>query len=103
MKKKHKIKLIRQFAYLISVFIVTTIVFTAIVTYFSQMSEYRKVCRERIMEVGDYLTGLILQDPDDFLSYQKYYAAHYPDIRIPYDFSECVTARKAFDHAFDEA
>ncbi len=103
MKKKHKIKLIRQFAYLISVFIVTTIVFTAIVTYFSQMSEYRKVCRRRIMEVGDYLTGLILQDPDDFLSYQKYYAAHYPDIRIPYDFSECVTARKAFDHAFDQA
>ncbi|MBO4901363.1 MAG: response regulator [Lachnospiraceae bacterium] len=102
-EKRHNIKLIRQFAYLISLFVITTIVITAVVTYFSQMKQYRKVCRDRIMEVGDYLASLIQEDPDDFLAYQQYYDAHYEDIRIPYDFTECRTALNTFNQAFSEA
>ena len=100
MKLKHK--LIGQYAYLISVFAITTIVVAAIVTYFAQMNQYRDVCRNRIMEVGDYLTGLILEDPEDFVSYKEYYEEHYKDIRIPCDFTESNTAKDAFYSAFNK-
>ncbi len=100
---KHRIKLIRQFAYLISAFVVTTIAVCAVVTYLYQMSQYRTVCRDRIMEVGDYLSGLILEDPDDFLAYRDYYMSHYEELRIPCDFNEYNTARREFNHAFSEA
>ena len=100
MKLNHK--LIRQYAYLISVFVITTIVVAAIVTYFAQMNQYRNVCRNRIMEVGDYLTGLILEDPEDFVSYKEYYEEHYKDIRIPCDFTESNTAKDAFYSAFNK-
>ncbi len=100
MKLKHK--LIGQYAYLISAFVITTIVVAAIVTYFAQMNQYRNVCRNRIMEVGDYLTGLILEDPEDFVSYKEYYEEHYKDIRIPCDFTESNTAKDAFYSAFNK-
>ena len=48
MKKKHKLKLIRQFAYLISVFIVTTIVFTAIVTAIGDTNDNGSVASRSI-------------------------------------------------------
>ncbi len=104
MKKREKqsVKLIRQFAYMISAFVITTITVAAIVTYFSQMKEYRKMCRDRIMEVGDYLVALIMEDPEDFLAYQRYYDAHYGDIRIPYDFTECISAKNKFFQAFSQ-
>ena len=101
-REKHSVKLIRQFAYMISAFVITTITVAAIVTYFSQMKEYRKMCRDRIMEVGDYLVALIMEDPEDFLAYQRYYDAHYGDIRIPYDFTECISAKNKFYQAFSQ-
>ena len=97
---KPKIKLIRQYAYLISVFVVVTIGFAAIVTYFAQMKQYKVLCQERIKEVGDYLVGQIMEEPDDFVDYVEYYKAHYQDIRIPVDFTECVKARDEFFSAF---
>ena len=97
---KHRIKLIRQFAYLISVFVVTTICVAALVTYYSQMNQYRKICRDRIREVGDNLVGQIMDEPEDFIDYKNYYVEHYKDIRIPCDFTECVTARDKFFKAF---
>ncbi|MBP5383370.1 MAG: response regulator [Lachnospiraceae bacterium] len=100
---KRRFKLIRQFAYLISLFVIVTVAVTAIITYFSQTNSLRIECRNRIMEVGDYLAGLIMEDPEDFAAYQKYYAAHYDTIRIPLDFTECNTARNAFNRAFNEA
>ena len=100
---KSKPNLIRQFALLISIFIVTTVAICALVTYFSQMRQYRAVCRDRIMEVGDYLVSLIMEDPEDFLAYQKYYEAHYEELRIPCDFTECISAKNAFHRAFQEA
>lgn len=93
---KPKKKLIRQYAYLISVFVLVTIAIAAIVTYFAQMKEYRQICTDRIMAVGDNLVGLIMEDPQDFIDYKEYYEEHYKDIRIPYDFSESVTARDKF-------
>ena len=97
---KHRIKLIRQFAYLISVFVVTTIAVAALVTYYSQMNQYRKICQDRIHEVGDNLVGQIMDEPEDFVDYRNYYVEHYKDIRIPIDFTECVTARDKFFKAF---
>ncbi len=100
---KHRIKLIRQFAYLITVFVVTTIVVTAIVAYVSQMNQYRKICQDRIKEVGDYLVGQIMEEPDDFLDYKRYYEEHYQDLRIPCDFDEFVSARDEFFREFRKA
>ncbi len=97
---KHRIKLIRQFAYLISIFVVTTIAVAAIVTYVSQMKQYRQICQDRIKEVGDYLVGQIMEEPQDFVDYRNYYVGHYKDLRIPCDFTECVTARDEFFKAF---
>ncbi len=97
---KHRIKLIRQFAYLISVFVVTTISVAALVTYYSQMNQYRRICQDRIREVGDNLVGQIMDEPEDFIDYKNYYVEHYKDIRIPIDFTECVTARDKFFKAF---
>ncbi len=97
---KHRIKLIRQFAYLISIFVVTTIAVSALVTYFSQVKQYHTVCKDRIMSVGDYLAGLIMEEPDDFLAYKNYYEKHYEEIRIPFDFSESATDRDKFYSEF---
>lgn len=99
---KHRIKLIRQFAYLISVFVITTIIISALVTYFSQMEQYETMCKSRIMAVGDYLVGLIMEDPQDFLNYQAYYKEHCKDIRIPTDFTEYTSARDEFFRVFHE-
>lgn len=99
---KHKVKLIRQFAYLISIFIVITITISAFVTYFSQMKQLKIMCKSRIMEVGNYLVGLIMEDPQDFLNYQKYYEEHYKDLRIPVDFDNYTEARDKFFSTFRE-
>ncbi|MCR5790608.1 MAG: response regulator [Lachnospiraceae bacterium] len=100
---KHEIKLIREFAYLLLVFIIASIAVSGLVTYFSQMKMYETICRDRTMEVGDYLVGLVLEDPEDFVSYQHYYESHYQEMRIPYDFTECNTARDEFFTAFRAA
>ncbi len=95
-------KLIRQYAYAVSVFVIVTIVIAAVVTYFAQMDQYRKLCRDRIVAVGDHLVEMIMEDPDDFVDYMDYYKAHYQDLRIPCDFSQWRTARDAFFKAFAE-
>ena len=95
-----KKKLISQYAVLISVFVVTTIAISAIVTYFAQMNQYKKICQDRIKEVGDHLVGQIMEDPGDFVDYQRFYEKHYQDIRIPCDFTECVSARDEFFSEF---
>lgn len=97
---KDRNKLIRQYAYAISVFVVTTIVVAAIVTYVAQKNQYREVCTDRIQKVGDHLVGLIMEDPQDFLDYKNYYEKHYADLRIPIDFSDCVAARDEFFTSF---
>jgi len=95
-----KKKLITQYAVLISVFVVTTIAISAIVTYFAQMNQYKEICQDRIKEVGDHLVGQIMEDPGDFADYQRFYEKHYQDIRIPCDFTECVSARDEFFSEF---
>lgn len=97
---KPKKRLIRQYGYMISVYIIVTIAFASIVTYFAQMSQYRVICIDRIKEVGDHLVGQIMEDPQDFIDYKNYYMKHYEDIRIPVDFDECVTARDEFFSEF---
>ena len=97
---KPKRKLIVQYAYLILIFIVTTIAVTAIVTYYSQTKHYRKLCQDRIFAVGDYLVGQIMEEPQDFLDYKDYYLKHYKDLKIPVDFDNFVGARDEFFSAF---
>ena len=99
---KPKNSLIRQYAILISLFVITTIAISAVVTYFSQVDQYKKLCMDRIRAVGDNLVGQIMDDPQDFADYKDYYEKHYQDLRIPCDFTECVTARDAFFSAFRE-
>ena len=101
-KLKVKSKLIRQFAYLISAFIIVTILISALITFISQTMMYRELCRNRIKEVGDYLSGLILDDAEDFQNYRNYYIEHYQEIRIPCDFTECTEVRNEFYRAFKE-
>lgn len=100
---KHKVKLIRQFAYLISAFVVITIVVAVLVTYISQKRTYSNLCKDRIKAMGDYLSGLILNDPEDFMSYINFYKEHYKDLRIPVDFTEYYTARNRFYTEFEKA
>ncbi len=97
---KPRKKLIRQYAYAVSVFVIVTITVAAIVTYFAQMNQYKMICRERIKEVGDQLVALLMEDPQDFVDYKNYYEKHYQDLRIPVDFNECGTARDEFFAAF---
>lgn len=99
---KPKKRLIRQYGLMISIYIVATIAFAAIVTYFAQMNQYKAICIGRIKEVGDHLVGQIMEDPQDFVDYENYYMKHYKDIRIPVDFNECVKARDEFFKSFRE-
>ena len=99
---KLKVKLIRQFAYLISAFVVITIAVSAIVTYFAQTNMYRELCRDRVMSVGEFLSDLMLDDPDDFLAYRDYYLNHYEELRIPVDFNDCNPARRVFYREFEK-
>ena len=100
---KHKVKLIRQFAYLISAFVVVTVAVAALVTFISQTRTYSRLCQDRIQSVGDYLCGMILDDPEDFLSYVNYYKKHYKEIRIPVDFNEYFSSRNRFYSEFEKA
>ncbi|MBR5377433.1 MAG: response regulator [Lachnospiraceae bacterium] len=99
---KHRIRLIRQFAYLFTAFTIVILFVSVLVTYFSETRMYRNLCKDRIKAVGDYLSQLILDDPADFLSYQKFYKDHYQDIRIPVDFSDYYTARNKFYSDFEK-
>ncbi len=93
---KIKNKLIKQFALMISIFVITSIIFSGFVTYYSQINQYKELCKSRIQGVGDYLVGLIMEDPQDFLRYQKYYEEHYKDLRIPIDFNNYTNVRDKF-------
>ncbi|MCR5651761.1 MAG: response regulator [Lachnospiraceae bacterium] len=99
---KLKNRLIKQFAFLISIFVITSVVVSALVTYYTQTNRYRNLCRDRIMAVGDYLCGLILHDPEDFSDYRDYYLEHYQQIRIPVDFDDDGPAKIAFYDAFNK-
>ena len=98
---KPKKKLIRQFAVLFSLYIIVAIVFASVAVYFSQMNQYKEMCRERIKDVGGHLTGLILKEAADFEAYQKYYMEHYEELRIPCDFENVNAARDEFFRAFN--
>ena len=98
MKKKNK--LIRQFSYMFLLFVVVTIVVSAVVTYFAQMKQYKEMCKSRVRDVGDYLVGLIMEDPDDYYNFQKYYNEHYKEIKIPLDFDDYTNARDEFFRTF---
>ena len=97
-----KTKLVNKFALLISVFVVFTVTLSAIVTYFSQMKLNKNACVNKIMGVGDYLEGLIAEDPGDFKEYIDFYKEHYEDIRIPKDFTDSMDAKIAFYAAFSK-
>ncbi len=98
---KPKKKLIGQYAVLFSVFVIVAIVFAAIAVYYSQMNQYKEMCRDRIKDVGGHLTGLILKESADFEAYQKYYMEHYEELRIPCDFESADAARDEFFRAFN--
>ncbi|MCR4793068.1 MAG: response regulator [Lachnospiraceae bacterium] len=92
----------RKFTYLSIIFVLATVTVSAIVTYISQMKQHRDVCMNKIKEVGDYLCGIIMDEPDEFLEYMNYYVEHYEDIRVPVDFTDSYDAKVEFYHAFSE-
>lgn len=92
--------LIKQYAVLISIYVVVTIAVAAIVTYLAMVGQNRELARERIMKVGDHLVGILMEDPQDFVDYKNYYEKHYKDLRVPIDFTECVAARDEFFSSF---
>ena len=60
------------------------------------------MCRDSIRNVGDYLLGLIMEDPQDYFNFRNYYDEHCKDIKIPVDFNEYTTARDEFFRVFHE-
>ncbi len=82
------------------IFVITTIAVASVATYFAQMKQYKAMCKDRIRDVGDYLLGLIMEDPQDYLNFQNYYDEHCKDIKIPFDFNEYTTARDEFFRVF---
>ena len=97
-----KTKLIRRFAFHISVFIILTISLAALITYLSQMKLNKSACVNKIIGVGDYLEGLIEEEPGEFQEYIDFYKEHYQDIRIPKDFTDSTDAKIAFYAAFSK-
>ena len=99
---KNNKKITHIFALIISIFIIFTVILSGVVTYYAEMMTNKEVCINKIVDVGDYLNGLIMQEPQDFLDYVDYYRNHYEDIRIPTDFSDTLDAKNAFYKAFGE-
>ncbi len=97
--KNKKRKIINQLAILFVCFLVFMLTIAAMATYNRQSWIYKDMCTQRIMSVGDYLTNLMIRE-GDFAQYVEYYSEHYEEMRIPFDFDECDSARNEFESAF---
>ncbi|MBR5361337.1 MAG: hypothetical protein IK123_10650, partial [Lachnospiraceae bacterium] len=98
-KDSKRKKIISQMAMLFWMFVVAMLTIAALATHNRQSWIYNDMCTDRIQNVGDYLTNLILMD-DDFAEYAEYYHDHYKEMRIPLDFDECDTAGMEFEKSF---
>ncbi len=94
--------LLFKFGVLFLVFTVITLALSGLMTYYSQMTSYRKQCEENIRNIGEYLERLIQAEGEDFATYQAYYMAHFSEVDIPFDFHEYRTAQAAYERLFAE-
>ncbi len=97
---KKRTGLLNKFAIIFILFALITTITSAIITYFIQMRTYRQLCWDTIKDVGDYLTGLILADGQDFVDYTDFFSEHYKDLRVPLDFEGYNDARTEFVTAY---
>ena len=89
--------LLFKFAIIFTVFTIVTLLLIGITSYVNQMDSYKRQCEVSIRNIGEYLADLLTEDGETFITYQNYYMEHFAEVDIPYDFAECVTARKTFD------
>ncbi len=94
--------LLVKFAIIFIIFTVVTLVCSGIVTYINQMSSYRKQCQDNIKAVGEYLASLIEADEDEFVEYQKFYLAHYEELKVPIEFDSFKPAKDKLDKLMAE-
>ncbi len=99
-KSKKRKKIVNQLGILFGIFVVAMLTIASIATYRRQSWIFNDMCTQTIMDVGDYLTSIILAEGDDFTAYTEYYRTHYDEMRIPCDLSEYNTARKQFTDSF---
>ncbi len=102
MSKKGDKKVIAKLGWMMLAFATVTTVIAGIATYRVQLKQYKDLCIDSIIDVGDYLTELILEDPEDFYGYTEYYAANYDKLVIPINFNEYTTAKDRFYDLFAE-
>lgn len=100
MSKTGDKRVIARLGWMMLGFMVVTTTIAGIATYRAQMKQYKNLCIDSIIDVGDYLTELIMDDPEDFADYTEYYAGHFDKLNVPIDFNEYVTAKNRFYEVF---
>ena len=94
---RKKKKILNQLTLLFGIFVVVMIFISALATYVRQSRTYRELCTDRIRDVGDYLSGLISEEGDDFVAYTQYYRDHYKEMRIPYDLTGYTDDKEIYE------
>ena len=89
--------LLVKFTIIFIIFTIVTLLMSGITSYVNQMDSYKKQCEVNIRNIGEYLEELLKSDGETFIIYQDYYMKHFAEVDIPYDFTEYLTAKKAYD------
>ncbi|MBO4396441.1 MAG: diguanylate cyclase, partial [Eubacterium sp.] len=102
MKKSYSRGLMFWFTLLFVIFTIVILAVSGIVTYFSEMSNYKTECEKNIRNIGEYLATLMKGEGEDVFKYREFYMDHYREMRIDYGFDSCEEARLQFVKLFSK-
>lgn len=97
--------LLMKFGAVFLAFTLATLLITGVATYASQMASYREQQKNRLHNIGSYISVILNEDGDDFIRYQDYFLRNYENIPVPRDFTieDIAVSRRRFEALFRAA
>ena len=98
LKRKHTITF--KLSMIVFNFLIIVLICCGLLTYFNQMSSYRKQCETDLKAMGEYLGKQMEADGEDFIRYQTYFLEHYTDVDIPIDADDYIPYLRNYERLF---
>ncbi len=104
MKKRIRHSMLVNLGIIFLIFTLVTLSITSVLTYMYQSRSELTRQKDRLQNVATYMSDILSDKAEDFVTYQRFFMEHYEEMRIPADFTadDMAATRAKFVHMFNE-